>query len=67
MRHSHIANEGTTSNRILENFRNSHINSNLISNCEKESLEKELYSQVSNVVSSFFSKLDPQTNHLRQK
>lgn len=49
-----------------ESFRNSHIHSNMIR--DWENLEKELYSQVSNVVSSFlYSKFEPQSNHWRQK
>ena len=48
-----------------ENFRNSQLHSSLVPNCQY--LEKELYNQVSNVVSSFFSKFEPQSNHLRQK
>ena len=34
---------------------------------DRKSIEKELYNQVSNVVSSFFSRLDSKPNHCRQK
>ena len=49
-----------------ESMRNSHNHSNMIKDCEI--LEKQLWNQVSNVVSSFlYSKFDPQSNHWRQK
>lgn len=48
-----------------DNYRSSYLNGNWTNNCQ--TLEKELYNQVSNVVSSFFSKFEPPNNHFRQK
>lgn len=52
-------------NYTNENYRSSYVNNNWGSN--HQALENELYNQVSNVVSSFFSKFEPQNTHLRQK
>jgi len=51
-------------NHCLDKPENPNKNHNASSNLDnRKSLEKELCSQVSNVVSSFFSKLDPKPSH----
>lgn len=62
----HDHNAVQASQRFNPDYRYSNIN-NVMVEGGRESIEKELYHQVSNVVSSFFNKIDHQPNHCRQK
>lgn len=64
MKYANCHNQSSTWSH--ESFRNSHVHSNMLR--DWENLEKEICSQVSNVVSSFlYNKFDSQSNHCRQK